>query len=1251
MAGSSKLADLLDLSTPSVSEVIQSLLNKYENSEIYTWLGRSILLSINPKYTSAQNYSCDNVNEFTEVSSYCWRKPHVFSVAEECLCQLARTGHNQSIIITGTSGSGKTEATKHILHYLAHKSSVKRRKQIAKTETHIENTILQSNPVLEALGNAQTQFNENSSRFGKYIRLIYDRNQILVGAKLQIYLLEKPRALFTPKSLHASFHIFRWFLESLSEEDRVQFCLNDCQYPRRQDYGDAENAEACKQSINDSNWSRLLEAFSSINIKDEKLHQFYKLLTVILLLNSVHFYSSGPVVNIDLNQGSTDPQIHSPQSSDSQQSQYFDDPAGIAVLTSDDIHKIKIAGKLLGIREGDALDHFPQQFLTRLVQAGGSTSSTSSQRSRRMTTYRCACTVTQAREQHNCFIKALYSSLFHFMVDSINKQLNSEDPDGPLNELGILDLFGFECLTVNSFEQYCINYANERLHQTFMRLAVTTAYEELDAEGLSDYPPPPPPPPLPPPPPHVSSSSSSSSSTLSRRIVHENTVEHKHRLDSSLALCESNILTLKDIEMNANLLEEVCLLNRVHSVNPLKLSSSSSSSSNPPLSHLDPREIDWINKIQTVFNAPNCSIHLYDNKYIRSPCTIAKKTLQSISSSPSLSSSPRLIKRNPTLISSPSHSSSLLKNYPKADCDHFIVKHYGGLVSYSISGFVAKNLDRIPIHLLTWVKEEAFPLSAYDSENLIQVIINSAVETANQGINSSSISTPFNSSSSAPIPPLSSSSSSSLHSESPAKVVRSPLKQIHIHTNNNDIHGTKKLASPTNRRINTRRLNTVFGNFKSSLDQLLDVITSHNLFFIRCIRPDIPSENVVGQRITSPSLSPSYPPSPPSIDADYVKDQLVNSGVLAALEVLRSTYYARYAYDEFISEYRIFWQLTPNPPPASRLLESDLQLLNSWYLKLTHLPRSTVKRAPLNKLSRETSESSIQQQQQQFVLSLLTLGLNLSSVKPHKKSTIVNTTSTTNHNNSSMYSSHQIFSTFPIIYQFGRTRIHLTKCQFQHLINLKQFMLSMKAKVIQRFFKRYLKRKLAAKRIQRWWRRVLANRQFALEQYSTALAIPLCNESHNTDGGDDDDDDECDKDSLFDDNSTDDIQSTVLSSQGTAGEQEIQEAEIIGHPTSSSPCLYSVPESIDLPTRQRHIISRRYLPRSTSNRHHYPSETTFYSQYNNTTTMNVSSRDRHFKKQSNLLNYLIPFCYKSHFLKFYETLESVKGLLDIIYDQ
>ncbi|CAH8837621.1 unnamed protein product [Trichobilharzia szidati] len=1242
MVGNSKLADLLDLPTPSVSEVIQSLLDKYENSEIYTWLGRSILLSINPKYTSAQNYSCDNVNEFTEISSCCWRKPHVFSVAEECLCQLATTGHNQSIIITGTSGSGKTEATKHILHYLAHKSSVKRRKQIAKTETHIENTILQSNPVLEALGNAQTQFNENSSRFGKYIRLIYDRNQILVGAKLQIYLLEKPRALFTPKSLHSSFHIFRWFLESLSEEDRVQFCLNDCQYPRREDYGDEESSGTCKQSINDSNWSHLLEAFSSINIKQEKLHQFYKLLTVILLLNSVHFYSSGPVVNIDLNQGSTDPPNCPPQSSDSQQSQYCDDPAGIAVLTSDDIHKIKIAGKLLGIPDGDALDHFPQQFLTRLVQAGStSSSSSSSQRSRRMTTYKCACTVTQAREQHNCFIKSLYSSLFHFMVDSINKQLNSEDPDGPLNELGILDLFGFECLTVNSFEQYCINYANERLHQTFMRLAVTTAYEELDAEGLSDFPPPPP---LPPPP-FMPSSHSLSSSTPSRRVVHENTLEHKHRLDSSLALCESNILTLKDIEMNANLLEEVCLLNRVHTVNPLKLSSSS----NPPLSHLDPREIDWISKIQSVFNTPNCSIHLYDNKYIRSPCTTAKKTLQSVSSL----SSPRLIKRNPTSITSPSHSSALLKSYPKGDGDHFIVKHYGGVVTYSISGFVAKNLDRLPIHLLTWVKEKSFP-SGCHPENLIHVIINRAVETANQGINSSSMSMPFNSSSSTPIP-SSSSSASSFHAESPGKVVRSPLKQIHIHTNNNDIHGTKKLASPTNRRINTRRLNTVFGNFKSSLDQLLDVITSHNLFFIRCIRPDIPSNNVVGQPTTSPSLSPSSPcspPSPPSIDADYVKDQLVNSGVLAALEVLRSTYFARYAYDEFISEYRIFWHLNPHPS-ASQLLESEFQLLNSWYLKLTQLPKSTVKRTPL-KLSRETSESTIQQQQQ-LVFILLTLGLNLSSVKQHKKSTIVNATTnstTTNHSNSSINSSHQIFSSFPIIYQFGRTRIHLTKCQFQHLIKLKQFMVNMKAKVIQRFFKRCLKHKLAAKRIQRWWRSALANRQLALEQYSTALTIPLCNESHNND---DDYDDECDKDSLFDDNSSDDIQSTLLSNQGIAGEQDIQEVEINRHPTSS-PCFHSVLESTDLPTRREHIISRRYLPRSTSNpHHHHPnnnnSETTFYSQYNNTTTTHGSSKYGNLKKQSNLLNYLIPFCYKSHFLRFYETLESVKGLLDIIYDQ
>ncbi|CAH8494914.1 unnamed protein product [Schistosoma intercalatum] len=1174
MIGNIIPADLLDLSTPSVIEVVESLLNKYERSEIYTWLGTNILISINPKSACPQNYSCDNWNDFNEIPD-CWRKPHVFSMAEECLYQLSSTQNNQSIIITGTSGSGKTEATKHILRYLTYKSSIKRQKQIAKVETYIEHTLIQSNPVLEALGNAQTQFNENSSRFGKYIRLLYDRNQILVAAKLQIYLLEKPRAVFTSQTLFSSFHVFRWFLESLSKEDQIQFGLIGCHYL----VNDNDGPDDLVLQKSHSNWSCLIEAFRSLNIKDEKLLEFYKLLSVILLLNSVHFISSESCVNIDVSQinssclPSKSP-CHSSKLNDQnyrhqhQERQYSDDPASLATISNDDIQKITMAGKLLGIPDGELLHSFPQQFITRLVQAGSN-----SHQSRRVTTYKCACTVSQAREQRDCFVKALYNSLFHFMVELINKQLNFDNTEGVFNELGILDLFGFECLDVNSFEQYCINYANERLHQTFMRIAVTNAWVELEEEGLSFQ--------------SVDNllptdtiTTANVTNTINMNITDRNIDEYKPRLDSSLEKCY-NTHTVKAIETNANLLEEVCLLNRVHNVNSsMKLSSTISSNQ-----LLDPRELDWINKMQSVFTTPNCSICLYDDQIVRSPrMTNTKKHTQPTSC--------HVINKQTTSKPSPSK----FKTYSKSACDRFIVKHYGGSVTYSVSGFVTKNLDRLPVHLLTWVKDSCTttldgdnnnpPTTNNNNNNLIYLILSHALDTIMNN--------------------------NSKHQMKSSAQIRSPLRQINIINDNqinnssckqlnssivnnisgDDQHNVNNSISPTNNRLNannTRRLNTVFGNFKSSVDQLLDCLSCHNLFFIRCIRPDLPS-GINCSTINSLSI----------IDRNYVQDQLLTSGLLAALEVLRSTYYAKYTYKEFISQYRVFWQLNPHPP-ANQLMETEFSLLNSWYLKLIQLTRSTSKRTQL-KLRRETSESTIQQQQQ-FVLIMLTLGLNIIPINCYYETSVLN--------KENLDISKQISIQFPIIHQFGRTCIHLTKSQFQHLITLKEFMLNRNVKVIQRFLKRCLRYKAAACRIQHWWRKILNYRKNI--SYDQLHSINLVSSLSNND---------------IINNTTNqpDNKYTLNSNIPTIETTQLKEEKTV---QSTSPLLSSssrsrsssptfIIESVDhWPTYQQHILSRRYLP--IRNDHHY--------------------HHNLIKKQSILLNYLIPYSHKNHILKFFETIK------------
>ncbi|OON17883.1 hypothetical protein X801_06271 [Opisthorchis viverrini] len=140
-----------------------------------------------------------------------------------------------------------------------------------------------------------------------------------------------------------------------------------------------------------------------------------------------------------------------------------------------------LAGRLLGLEEGEIAGDFPRQLLTRSVQAGNGSNTF---RTRRLTVYTATCTVAQAKEQRDCLVKTLYNNLFEHIVGTINKQLRPPEMDVSLAEFGILDLFGFERLTDNGFEQYCINFANERLHQNFMRIAVDSVHNELIAEGL-----------------------------------------------------------------------------------------------------------------------------------------------------------------------------------------------------------------------------------------------------------------------------------------------------------------------------------------------------------------------------------------------------------------------------------------------------------------------------------------------------------------------------------------------------------------------------------------------------------------------------------------------------------------------------------------------------------------------------------------------------------------------------------------------
>ncbi|KAF7259630.1 hypothetical protein EG68_03119 [Paragonimus skrjabini miyazakii] len=534
--------DLLCLHTSEDSVVISSLLQRYELNQIYTWLGNNILISLNPNRDIPELYS------ETKHDSICRNpnlrcSPHIYALAEQCLRLMRETGSHQSIIISGLSGSGKTETAKHTLKYLVRESARKRHRQTdvldARFENELEHILLQSNPILEAFGNAQTIRNNNSSRFGKFMTLFYNMEQVIMGATVKVYLLEKPRTLFDDSTICSSFHVFRLFLTSLSKEEAKALGLERlvCDFQKKAERLSSEDQRA---------WFSVLQSLMSMDYSSTDIEQLRKVLASLLLLNTTRFVPASP-----LKITATSSKHGSPSGS-KENGHFVDNISATAAIHPDDIEQVLFASRLLGLSDGDEPEQFAHQLIIRRIQAGAGSNAF---RSRRLTEYAITCNISQAKEQRDCLVKALYNSLFEHLVHTINKRLGSPAGDTRSTELSILDLFGFEQLAQNGFEQYCINYANERLHQNFMRIAVTSIYDDLASEGLA---------------------SSVKQQSAANILI-------------SLQTCDNSSI-LSAMKTCASLLDEVCLLNRLHD-NSTKHTLVSSGC-------LDQREVDWLRRLQ-----------------------------------------------------------------------------------------------------------------------------------------------------------------------------------------------------------------------------------------------------------------------------------------------------------------------------------------------------------------------------------------------------------------------------------------------------------------------------------------------------------------------------------------------------------------------------------------------------------------------------------------------------------------------------
>lgn len=386
-----------------------------------TYIG-SMLVAINPYeilpiYTNSQINLYKNPNPSpTQV-----HPPHIFAIGNNAYQEMVTSQKNQCIVISGESGAGKTESTKLILQYLA---------AVSGKHSWIEQQILESNPVMEAFGNAKTVRNDNSSRFGKYIDIFFNEAGAIEGAKIEHYLLEKSRIVSTSKG-ERNYHIFYAILAGLTKEEKKRLELEDVS---KYSYLTSGSVTVCEHRNDANEFVAIRSAMKILSFSDEDFWEILKLLSAILHIGNLK-YKPTVVQNLD------------------------------TCEIPDNINMTRIA-MILGVQKNLLNDALVQK--TIFAHGERVISSLSKE---------------QAIEARDAFVKAIYGKIFVRIVEKINKTIFKVVKNK--TSIGVLDIFGFENFDVNGFEQLCINYANENLQQFFVKYIFKLEQEEYTNEGIN----------------------------------------------------------------------------------------------------------------------------------------------------------------------------------------------------------------------------------------------------------------------------------------------------------------------------------------------------------------------------------------------------------------------------------------------------------------------------------------------------------------------------------------------------------------------------------------------------------------------------------------------------------------------------------------------------------------------------------------------------------------------------------------------
>ncbi|ORY72028.1 putative myosin MYO2 [Pseudomassariella vexata] len=423
--------DLTNLSYLNEPAVLQAIRLRYLQKEIYTYSG-IVLIATNP-FARVDSLYVPGMVQVYAGKQRATQAPHLFAIAEEAFADMLRDRKNQTIVVSGESGAGKTVSAKYIMRYFATRESPDnpgaKSKKGAESMSETEEQILATNPIMEAFGNAKTTRNDNSSRFGKYIEIMFDDQTNIIGAKIRTYLLERSRLVFQPLK-ERNYHIFYQLVAGASDAERKELSL----LPVDQfDYLNQGNAPVIDGVDDKAEFIATKASLKTIGVDETQQQGIFRLLAGLLHLGNVKIGASRNDSVLDGNE-----------------------PA------------LARACSILGI---DATNFAKWIVKKQLITRGEKIVSNLTQQ--------------QAIVVRDSVAKYIYSSLFDWLVEVINRSLATDEVLNRVSSfIGVLDIYGFEHFAKNSFEQFCINYANEKLQQEFNAHVFKLEQEEYLREQI-----------------------------------------------------------------------------------------------------------------------------------------------------------------------------------------------------------------------------------------------------------------------------------------------------------------------------------------------------------------------------------------------------------------------------------------------------------------------------------------------------------------------------------------------------------------------------------------------------------------------------------------------------------------------------------------------------------------------------------------------------------------------------------------------